>query len=102
MTLLDIETGSSGGGGLSAGWVAPERVTDAIRMHVFALADAYPADGVAIVIRRHSGLPRRLASLAAMARESSGLPILRPCRWGGCNGVGPDGGYCNRCGSPVA
>lgn len=51
---------------------------------------------------RSSGLPMRRVDLDAMAREASGLPILRTCRWGGCNGVGPDGGHCNRCGSPVA
>lgn len=56
MRLLDIETGSSGTSRRCVGWVAPARVTEVIRMHVFALADLYPADGVAIVIRLHPTL----------------------------------------------
>jgi hypothetical protein len=26
----------------------------------------------------------------------------RPCMWGGCNGTGPSGGRCNRCGSSLS
>lgn len=56
-------------------------VDKAMGMVLHDIAERTPSDGVAITIRLH---PTPVAP--------------RPCVWGGCNGVGPVGGCCNRCG----
>lgn len=52
--------------------------------------------------------PEERAAFTAKQEALDALPSedeqdeVRPCRWGGCNGTGPKGSYCGRCGSPVA
>jgi len=45
--------------------------------------------------------PEEKAAFLARQAEMEEDDEPRACRWGGCNGTGPRGGHCNRCGSPV-